>query len=292
MAAAWARASSTDPGQREAERRRCRRCGRARWAAPPPSTAASAASSNRPRRTSAMARAPSMPNSSGSNGLRWREWSDAETAAAGVAALRLHEGERVVAEREVRAEVDGLLQFRDGLGRDGRAATARGPCAQCAAGSRSSTSSAVRRRRRWRGSISGSRSAQPWKAFCQCVNDRPAWARAKVGIERDRLREEVPRLLVVGAREAVHVPQAAVMRLPRVERARRLQDGAVALERLDLAGDRRDDAVADLVEHLQRVVAAAGRRLSAHTMRAVRVSASSTVTARRSPRRCTEPLTT
>ena len=33
-------------------------------------------------------------------------------------------------------------------------------------------------------SISVSRFAQPWKAFCQCVKDRPAWARAKVGSSR------------------------------------------------------------------------------------------------------------
>ena len=44
------------------------------------------------------------------------------------------------------------------------------------------------------------------------------------------------------------------MRLPRVERVRRPQDGAVALDGLDLAGDRGDDPVADLVEHEEGVV--------------------------------------
>ena len=44
------------------------------------------------------------------------------------------------------------------------------------------------------------------------------------------------------------------MRLPCVERVRRPQDGAVALDRLDLAGDRGDDAVADLVKDKERIV--------------------------------------
>ena len=68
-------------------------------------------------------------------------------------------------------------------------------------------------------------------------------------IESHRRLEEMPGPLVVGLVEPVHVPQAAVMRLPRVERVRRLQDGAVALDRLDLVRDGRDDPVADLVEH-------------------------------------------
>src|SRR5258706_241810 len=50
------------------------------------------------------------------------------------------------------------------------------------------------------------------------------------------------------------MPQAAMMRLPCVQRIRRLQDGAVAFVRLNLAGDGRDDPVADLVEHEKRVV--------------------------------------
>ena len=77
-------------------------------------------------------------------------------------------------------------------------------------------------------------------------------------IEAHRRLEEMPGPLVVGLVEPVHVPQAAVMRLPGVERVRRPQDGAVALDRLDLAGDRRDDPVADLVEHEERVVQLAG----------------------------------
>ena len=44
------------------------------------------------------------------------------------------------------------------------------------------------------------------------------------------------------------------MRLPRVQRARRLQDRAVALDRLDFARDGRDDPVADFVEDEEGVV--------------------------------------
>ena len=44
-----------------------------------------------------------------------------------------------------------------------------------------------------------------------------------------------------------------MVRLPRIERARRPQDGAVALDGLDLARDGGDDPVADLVEHAECV---------------------------------------
>ena len=66
--------------------------------------------------------------------------------------------------------------------------------------------------------------------------------------------EEMPGPFVVCFVEAVHVPEAAVVRLPGVERVWRPQDGAVALGRLDFAGDRCDDAVADLVEDEERIV--------------------------------------
>ena len=44
------------------------------------------------------------------------------------------------------------------------------------------------------------------------------------------------------------------MRLPGVQRTRRLQNGAVALDGLDLVGDGRDDPIADLVEDEEGVV--------------------------------------
>ena len=73
-------------------------------------------------------------------------------------------------------------------------------------------------------------------------------------IEPQRDLEEMPGALVVGLVEAVHVPEAAMMRLPGVEGVRWPQDGAVALDRLDFVRDRGDDPVADLVEHEEGVV--------------------------------------
>jgi hypothetical protein len=73
-------------------------------------------------------------------------------------------------------------------------------------------------------------------------------------VEAHRRGEELLGAIVVVLVEAVHVPQAAVMRLPGVQRARRPHDRAVALDRLDLARDGRDDPVADLLEHEESVV--------------------------------------
>jgi hypothetical protein len=69
-----------------------------------------------------------------------------------------------------------------------------------------------------------------------------------------RSLEEMAGLVVVGLAILVHVPQAAVVCLPRVERARRFQDRAVALDCLDLGCDGGDDPVTDLVEDEERVV--------------------------------------
>ena len=66
--------------------------------------------------------------------------------------------------------------------------------------------------------------------------------------------EEMSGEIVFGAGEAVHVPEAAMIGLPSIERVRRLQHGAVAFDRLDLGGDRRHDAVADVVEHREDIV--------------------------------------
>ena len=70
------------------------------------------------------------------------------------------------------------------------------------------------------------------------------------------------------------MPQAAVVGLPGVKRVRRFEDGAVALDGLNLGGDRGDEPVTDVVEDEEGV------------------SASSTLTARRLPCARTEPLTT
>ena len=73
-------------------------------------------------------------------------------------------------------------------------------------------------------------------------------------IEAHRLSKKCRARSLSGLVEPVHVPQAAMMRFPRIERVRRPQDGAVALAGLDLAGDGRDDPVADLVEDQERIV--------------------------------------
>src|SRR5271166_7039519 len=92
------------------------------------------------------------------------------------------------------------------------------------------------------------------------------------GIERDGLLEETPRSFIVGPVEPVHVPEAAMMRLPRVKRTGRLEDGAVALDGLDLAGDGCDDAIANLVEHDERVLERLAVDLRPDHPRAARLS--------------------
>ena len=203
-----------------------------------------------------MARAPSMPNSSGSNGLRWREWSEDAIAALRIARLRVDEGQRVVAEREVRAQVDRLLQLDDGL-----VVAAAQPQRPAHGPVRGRV--AVVGHQALPGGLEGPvdlrLALRPALEGVLEMRERQAGIGAREGrVEPHRRLEEMLRPLVVGAVEAVHVPQAAVMRLPGVERVRRLQDGAVALDRLDLAGDRGDDPVADLVEHEEGVVQLAG----------------------------------
>ncbi|HJY33907.1 MAG TPA: hypothetical protein VJ260_03600 [Vicinamibacterales bacterium] len=78
---------------------------------------------------------------------------------------------------------------------------------------------------------------------------------------------------------------------PRIQRAGWLQDGAIAFEGFDLAGDRRDNAIADLVED-RKVSSNVRLKISAQTILALRVSTSSTVTVSRVPRTRVEPLTT
>ena len=173
-------------------------------------------------------------------------------AALRIAGLRVDEGQRVVAEREVRAEIDRLLQLDDGL-------------VLAAAQPQRPAHRPVRRRVAIvdhqalsggrEGPVDLRRALRPALEGVLEMREGQAGIGAREGrIEPHRRLEEMPRPLVVGAVEPVHVPQAAVMRLPRVERARRPQDRAVALDRLDLAGDRRDDPVADLVEHEEGVV--------------------------------------
>ena len=110
-------------------------------------------------------------------------------------------------------------------------------------------------------------------------------------VEAQRHLEEVPGAVVVGLVEAVHVPEAAVVGLPGVERVGRLEDGAVALDRLDLAGDGGDDLVADLVQHLEGVVQRLLEDLGPDDARGARLDELDE-TVRRSSCRRSEPLTT
>ena len=64
-------------------------------------------------------------------------------------------------------------------------------------------------------------------------------------VEPHRQLEEPLGPLVVRLVEAVHVPEAAMQRLPRVHRSRRLEDGAVALCQFDFRRDRTHDLVDD-----------------------------------------------
>src|SRR6185295_4676028 len=66
--------------------------------------------------------------------------------------------------------------------------------------------------------------------------------------------EKMPGLIVFSLAEPIHVPQAAVMSFPRVQRGRWLQDRAIAFDRLDLGYDGRDDPVADFIEDEEGIV--------------------------------------
>ena len=173
-------------------------------------------------------------------------------AALRIAGLRVDEGKRVVAQREVRAQVDGLLQLDDGL-----VVAAAQPQRPAHGPVRGRV--AIVDHQALPGGLEGPvdlrLALRPALEGVLEMREGQAGIGAREGrIEAHRHLEEMPGLLVVGLVEAIHVPQAAVMRLPRVERVRRPQDGAVALDRLDLAGDGGDDPVADLVEHEERVV--------------------------------------
>ena len=146
-------------------------------------TAQSAASSRWPRRICASARVASMANSSGSNGLS-RAGGRPPAMAARASPDWLDAGQRVVAQREVGAQLDGARARPRRASSCPRSHSAR-PSAQCAAGSCSSAirpSGARRRPARSR----GSRSRQPRKAFWKCVNDRPACGAREGRVEPHR----------------------------------------------------------------------------------------------------------
>ncbi|HVU04967.1 MAG TPA: hypothetical protein VHE30_24620, partial [Polyangiaceae bacterium] len=90
-------------------------------------------------------------------------------------------------------------------------------------------------------------------------------------IQADRVAEEPLGVDVVRTVELVHVPEAPVIRLPGVERARRLQQRALALGRLDLLGDGGHDAIDDRVHHGERVARRGVELVRPDDARAVRL---------------------
>ena len=160
-----------------------------------------------------------------------------------IAGLRLDKRKRVVAQREVRAQVNCCFQLDDGL-------IVLAPQPQGPAHS----------------PVRGGITIVGHQAVPGCLERpvdlpfalRPALEgvvemgerKAGVGTRKGRVEthshlEEMPGLIIIDLVEAIYVPQPAVMRLPRVERGRRPQDCAIALEGLDLVGDGRDDPVAN-----------------------------------------------
>ena len=116
-------------------------------------------------------------------------------------------------------------------------------------------------------SICRSRSRPAQKRVLEMRERKAGVSARERRVELQRRREEVLRAWRCPRREPVHVPQAAMVRLPRVERVRRFQDRAVALRRLDLLRDRRDDAVDDRVEHHERSSAVRRTRPSRRSAR-------------------------
>ena len=114
-----------------------------------------------------------MPNSSGSNGLRWREWSEDVIAACGSPLCAVDEGKRVVTEREVRAEIDRLLELDQRLilaAAQPQRPAHRPMRGRIAIVGHEALPGGLDRR----GRFPARACAQPWNAFCQCVKDRPA----------------------------------------------------------------------------------------------------------------------
>ena len=255
-----------------------------------PLTAHSAASSNWPRRTSAIARVLNIPNSSGSNGLRCARVVGRRDRGVRVARLRVHERQRVMAHREIRAQVDGALVFANGLVEApaqpqraahrpmrGRVAIVHHQALPAASYARS---------------LSRSRSTQRLKSVLEMRERQSRVGARKRRIELHRHFEEVHRALVVGFGEAIHVPQARGGGPPtrRANSAASESRGCVPSFRFRSRSTRRSGCRFRRAPRTHRPVAC--RNSSAQTIRAVRVSASSTETTSRAASRRTEPLTT
>ena len=193
-----------------------------------------------------------MPKSSGSNGDELARVIGGRNGSAWIAGLRVDECKRVMTQGEVRAQIDGLLQFDNGLVMTSAQPQrpAHGPvCRRVAVVHHEAVPGGLERPVDFRLAL---------RPALECVLEMRE-GQAGIGarerrIEAHRHLEEMPGLLVVGLVEPIHVPKPAVMCLPRVQRVRWPQHGAVALAGLDLVGDGRNDPVADLIEHEERVV--------------------------------------
>ena len=103
-------------------------------------------------------------------------------------------------------------------------------------------------------SISGSRCRPALEGVLEVCEGQAGIGPSEGGVESHRHPKEMLGLVVVRPGEAVHVPETAVIRLPGVQRVRWFENCAIAFDHLDLAGDRRDDPVADLVEDEESLV--------------------------------------
>ncbi len=182
---------------------------------------------------------------------------------ARIAGLTVKEPERVVPEREVRAQLHAPLELceravalvtepegsahrpvRGGIAIVGVHAAARGP----------------EREVDLRATI-----GREIEEHVLEVREREPGPRSRERrIELEGALEQARSMLVVGAAELVHVPETAVVGLPRVERARGLQDRPVALRRLDLLGDAGDHAIDDGVERVEGPLRGRLQLLSPH----------------------------
>ncbi len=169
-----------------------------------------------------------------------------------IASLRMNEGQRVVAEREIRTEVDRLLQFDERLIL--MAAQPQGPAhGPVRAGI------AVVGHQALTGGIEGTLDLRlapgpSLKSVLEMGEGQTAICPREGGIEMHCGLEKLLRALVVGLVESIHVPQAAVIGLPGIQRAGRLQHRAVALDHLDFVRDGRNDHVADFAEHKKCII--------------------------------------
>src|SRR5580698_3098766 len=164
----------------------------------------------------------------------------------------MYESEGVVAEREVRTDVNGLLQLADRF-------------IVAALEPKRASHSPMRRGIMFVDDHTAPGGLQsvghvmfaiaPMLKRALPMGERKAcMGTGKGRIESYSHLEKPPGRLVLRLGETVHMPKAAVISLPGVQRVGRPQHGSVTLDRFDLARDRRDNPVADVVQDRKDVV--------------------------------------